>query len=36
MCSGGMFAYSVLTHEQIVAFLWANEIRADAAIPRTV
>jgi hypothetical protein len=27
MCSGGLFAYSVLTHEQIVDFLWADEIR---------
>ena len=27
MCSGALFAYSVLTHEQIVDFLWADEIR---------
>ncbi len=27
MCSGGLFAYSVLTHEQIVDFLWSSEIR---------
>jgi Zinc dependent phospholipase C len=27
MCSSGLFAYSVLTHEQIVDFLWADEIR---------
>jgi hypothetical protein len=27
MCSGGLFAYSVLTHEEIVDLLWTNEIR---------
>ncbi len=27
MCSGGLFAYSVLTHEEIVDLLWADEIR---------
>ena len=27
MCSGGSFAYSVLTHEEIVDLLWADEIR---------
>ncbi len=27
MCSGGLYAYSVLTHEQIVDLLWADEIR---------
>ncbi|MGA2456634.1 MAG: zinc dependent phospholipase C family protein, partial [Terriglobales bacterium] len=27
MCRGGSFAYSVLTHEEIVDLLWADEIR---------
>jgi len=27
MCSGGLFAYSVLTHEEIVDLLWTDEIR---------
>ena len=27
MCSGGSFAYSVLTHEEIVDLLWTDEIR---------
>jgi hypothetical protein len=27
MCSGGLYAYSVLTHEEIVDLLWADEIR---------
>ena len=27
MCSGGSFAYSVLTHEEIVDLLWKDEIR---------
>jgi hypothetical protein len=27
MCSGGSFAYSVLTHDEIVDLLWKNEIR---------
>jgi hypothetical protein len=27
MCSGGLFAYSVLTHEEIVDLLWTEEIR---------
>jgi hypothetical protein len=27
MCSGGAFAYSVLTHEEIVDLLWKDEIR---------
>jgi hypothetical protein len=27
MCSGGSFAYSVLTHEEIVDLLWSDEIR---------
>src|ERR1039458_8476774 len=27
MCSGGSSAYSVLTHEEIVDLLWADEIR---------
>src|SRR5271166_4372182 len=27
MCSGGLSAYSVLTHEEIVDLLWSNEIR---------
>ncbi len=27
MCSGGAFAYSVLTHEEIVDLLWTDEIR---------
>jgi hypothetical protein len=27
LCSGGSFAYSVLTHEEIVDLLWADEIR---------
>ena len=27
MCSGGVSAYSVLTHEEIVDLLWADEIR---------
>lgn len=27
MCSGGAFAYSVLTHEEIVDLLWTAEIR---------
>jgi len=27
MCSGGSFAYSVLTHEEIVDLAWASEIR---------
>jgi hypothetical protein len=27
MCSGGLFAYSVLTHEEIVDLLWTAEIR---------
>jgi hypothetical protein len=26
MCSGGSFAYSVLTHEEIVDLLWKDEI----------
>jgi hypothetical protein len=26
-CSGGSFAYSVLTHEEIVDLLWKDEIR---------
>ena len=26
MCSGGTFAYSVLTHEEIVDLLWKDEI----------
>jgi hypothetical protein len=28
MCSGGSFAYSVLTHEEIVDLLWKDEIRS--------
>src|SRR5690242_17523051 len=27
LCSGGLSAYSVLTHEEIVDLLWADEIR---------
>jgi hypothetical protein len=27
MCGGGLFAYSVLTHEEIVDLLWVDEIR---------
>jgi uncharacterized protein (DUF433 family) len=27
MCSGGSFAYSVLTHEEVVDLLWKDEIR---------
>jgi hypothetical protein len=27
MCSSGSFAYSVLTHEEIVDLLWADELR---------
>ncbi len=27
MCAGGLFAYSVLTHEEIVDLLWKDEIR---------
>ena len=27
MCSSGLFAHSVLTHEEIVDLLWADEIR---------
>jgi hypothetical protein len=27
MCGGGLFAYSVLTHEEIVDLLWTNNIR---------
>src|SRR5438270_2002527 len=27
LCSGSSFAYSVLTHEEIVDLLWADEIR---------
>jgi hypothetical protein len=27
MCSGNLFAYSVLTHEEIVDLLWTSEIR---------
>jgi hypothetical protein len=27
MCSGGSSAYSVLTHEEIVDLLWADETR---------
>ena len=27
LCSGGSFAYSVLTHEEMVDLLWADEIR---------
>jgi len=27
MCSGGLYAYSVLTHEEIVDLLWTDEIR---------
>jgi hypothetical protein len=27
MCSGGVLAYSVLTHEEIVDLLWSDEIR---------
>ena len=27
LCSGSCFAYSVLTHEEIVDLLWADEIR---------
>jgi hypothetical protein len=27
VCSGGSFAYSVLTHEEIVDLVWADEIR---------
>jgi hypothetical protein len=27
MCSGGSFAYSVLTHEEIVDLLWSDEIQ---------
>src|SRR5580704_11473196 len=27
MCSGRSYAYSVLTHEEIVDLLWADEIR---------
>jgi len=27
MCSGGSFAYSVLTHEEIVDLLWTDEIQ---------
>ena len=28
LCNGRLFAYSVLTHEEIVDLLWANEIRS--------
>jgi hypothetical protein len=28
MCSAGSFAYSVLTHEEIVDLLWTNQIRS--------
>src|SRR5208282_3280595 len=27
MCCGGVFAYSVLTHEEIVDLVWSDEIR---------
>jgi hypothetical protein len=27
ICSGGLFAYSVLTHEEIIDLLWTSEIR---------
>src|ERR1039458_4697054 len=27
LCGGSLFAYSVLTHEEIVDLLWASEIR---------
>jgi hypothetical protein len=27
LCSSGSFAYSVLTHEQIVDLLWTDELR---------
>jgi hypothetical protein len=27
MCSGGLYAYSVLTHEEIIDLLWTSEIR---------
>jgi Zinc dependent phospholipase C len=27
ICTGGLFAYSVLTHEEIVDLVWADEIR---------
>jgi len=27
LCSGSLFAYSVLTHEEVVDLLWTNEIR---------
>lgn len=27
MCNGGLSAYSVLTHEEIVDLLWADQIR---------
>src|ERR1039458_739123 len=27
MCSGGMSAYSVLTHEEIVDLLWTDQVR---------
>src|ERR1043166_5567792 len=27
MCSGGSYAYSVLTHEQIVDLAWTDQIR---------
>ena len=27
MCGGGLFAYSVLTHEEIVDLLWTDEIQ---------
>ncbi|MGA2476377.1 MAG: hypothetical protein ABSF73_07130, partial [Terriglobia bacterium] len=27
MCAGGLFAYSNLTHEEIVDLLWKDEIR---------
>lgn len=27
LCSGGLSAYSVLTHDEIVDLLWADEIR---------
>src|SRR6266852_4737306 len=28
MCSGGLYAYSVLTHEQIVDLAWTDQIRS--------
>ena len=27
MCNGGLFAYSVLTHEEIIDLLWTSDIR---------